>query len=122
MEKIGILTENLLVFDKIANTCEGQNCQSLKLSSMQNLKDFCQQFAQTLVLLDLDFPELDYDTLKETTDFSRSKNINFMGFFPHVRIDLKEMAEQAGIVQLYPKSYFFSHLTSIIRELSDSSR
>lgn len=118
MNKIGILTANLLLFDKISNICESANFHPAKITSLQNLKEFCEQPSETFVLLDLDFPGLNFDQLKEIIGGSRAPKGRFVGFFPHVRTDLKELSRQAGVSVSYPNSYFFSHLAAIIQELT----
>ena len=73
------------------------------------------QVTRDTVLVVLDLSETDYDPFALARDVKESwPSLRILGFFPHVRADLKARGERAGVDVIVPNSKFIETLGKLL--------
>jgi hypothetical protein len=78
------------------------------------------QLTRDTVLVVLDLSDTDYDPFAVARDLKSSwPSLRILGFFPHVKADLKTRGEKAEVDFVVPNSKFMQTLRKILGEEAD---
>jgi hypothetical protein len=115
--EIGILIENLMSRLRMVESLNRISFNSKTLNSAEDTILFFENSDNPLLIFDLENSTVNLDGLKKIITKNPLDMERIIGFYPHVRIDLKEQAFSAGIKTCYPRSKFFKNQAEIVNQI-----
>ncbi|KPK29025.1 MAG: hypothetical protein AMJ61_00660 [Desulfobacterales bacterium SG8_35_2] len=115
--EIGILIENLMSRLRVVENLRQAGFNIKTLNSGEEATTFFKNCKNPIMIFDLENKIVSLANLKELTSENPADMERVMGFYPHVRIDLKEQAILAGIRSCYPRSKFFKNPAEVVDQI-----
>ncbi len=109
-----VLVEDLFWRTKIDHAVKSAQGTSVFLSDPAELSKALETSATGVVLIDLALKKDPFAAITALKKKTKTRKIPIIGFFEHVRVDLKEKAMQAGCDEVLPRSSFSQRLADLV--------
>ena len=106
-------TTDLFLQSRITEVAKPLGFESKFVKDEQEMMGAAKTLGPRLVVLDLSSSEYDPFSCARALK-SVSPSLSILGFFPHVRAELKTQAEDSGIDYVVPNSSFLKNLKNIL--------
>lgn len=111
--QIVILCSDMLFLSKITGVAKHLEFSYCTALSAKRASESIVEGAQQLLLVDLNQPDLNWETL--TSIHERCSNVVSIAFGPHVDTERLEKARVAGCTQVLPRSQFSAQLPQLLQ-------
>ncbi len=106
-------TTDLFLQSRISEAARSVGFEVKFLTDEAGLKEVLSSADPKLAILDLS--STDYDPFSTASEIKRlSPSLKILGFYPHVRMDLKARAEKLGVDHILPNSRFLATLKKLL--------
>ncbi len=112
--KFLVLVDDLFWRTKIEHATKSAQTQALFLSDPAEVAGATDSGPICAVLVDLAMRKEPFDAIAGLKKKPKTKDIPVIGYYEHVRKDLKEKAESAGFDQVLPRSTFSQNLADLV--------
>jgi CheY-like chemotaxis protein len=112
--KILVLVDDLFWRTKIEHAVKSAQAPALFLSDPAELAPAAEGDHVVAVLVDLALRKEPFDAIAALKKKAKTKDIPVVGYYEHVRKDLKEKAEKAGCDEVLPRSTFSQNLADLV--------
>ena len=107
------VTRDLFLQSRIGEVAGSIGLKAVFVSCEDELKPALDTHKPSLVVLDLAATDYDPFSCAKTVK-SISPSIKILGFFPHVRVELKSRAQSSGVDYIVPNSGFVAVLGKVL--------
>lgn len=115
-EHLGILLTRDLIFSiKIMGTARAIQRHVVAVDDVERAEELCRLQPPDCILIDLTMSELDIAETVERLRVAAGDDVPTIAFGPHVDRQRLAAASEAGCREVYPRSQFSSHLTTVLR-------
>lgn len=118
MSKVVAVVSDMIFESKIASTAGALGLPIAFVSSLASFKEAVDDATPRGVLVDLEQDEQMVLTILELSH-ALSPKATVIGYCPHVRKDVMDLAVQAGFDKVMPRSAFATNLGKILAEFAD---
>ena len=112
--KILVLVDDLFWRTKIEHATKSAQAGAIFLSDPAELPATIENAQVCAVLVDLAMRKEPFDAIAGMKKKAKTKDVPAIGYYEHVRKDLKEKAEKAGFDQVLPRSTFSQNLADLV--------
>lgn len=113
--KILVLVDDLFWRTKIEHAVKSaQAAPAVFLTDPDELVKTAETNQTAAVIVDLSMRKPPFDAIAALKKKAKTKDIPIVGYFEHVRKDLKEKADAAGCDEVLPRSTFSQRLADIV--------
>ncbi len=118
MSKVVAVVSDMIFESKIASTAQAVGLSVDFVGSLESFRRAMDEATPTGVLVDLEQDEQMVMAILELSHACSPKP-TVIGYCPHVRQKVMDMAAQAGFDQVMPRSAFATNLDKILRSFND---